>query len=70
MLSRQDRLEEAEAHYHAALRIQPAYAKAHNNLGTVLLRQGRVDEARRHFQACIDLDPACLEARRNLARMR
>ena len=36
---------EAVKHYEAALRAEPNYAEAHNNLGAVLLRQGRFEEA-------------------------
>ena len=40
-LAGQRRLEEAVAHYSAALRIKPDFAEAHNNLGLALAEQGQ-----------------------------
>src|SRR5204862_2597475 len=47
-LAKQGQLAEAEAQLTTALRLEPTYVEAHNNLGVVLTRQGKVDEALAH----------------------
>ena len=42
-------LGEAIKHYRQALRINPAYAQAHNDLGVALLREGKLTGATEHF---------------------
>lgn len=65
-LARQRRLDEAVAHYGAALRIKPDFAEAHNNLGLVLADQGKVGEAMRHYSEAVRVLPDYLEAHNNL----
>jgi Flp pilus assembly protein TadD len=60
-------VDEAIAHYQAALQIKPDYAEAHNNLGNALLQKGRVDEAITHYQAALQIKPDYAEAQNNLA---
>jgi Tfp pilus assembly protein PilF len=43
------KLAEAEAAYREAIRLEPGYSMAHNNLGSLLFSQHRLDEAREHF---------------------
>ncbi len=40
---------EAIKHFRQALRINPAYAPAHNNLGRAFLSVGKLTEATEHF---------------------
>ncbi|MFZ6718665.1 tetratricopeptide repeat protein [Undibacterium sp. Ji49W] len=43
--------------YRKALVIDPDFAKAHSNLGFVLMQQGRADEAERSLKQALALDP-------------
>ena len=52
--------------YREALRIDPGYANAHNNLGNVLLAQGKHEEAIREFREVVRLQPDSEVARKNL----
>ena len=54
------------AEYRRALRIKPAYADAHNNLGSVLSSLGRLDEAIDQYRAALRDDPSHAAARNNL----
>jgi tetratricopeptide (TPR) repeat protein len=49
-----------------ALRLQPDYAEAANNLGLALLAQGRLDEAPDHFREALRLKPDFAMASNNL----
>ena len=64
------RLDEAAAEYREALRIDPSYANAHNNLGNVLLSQKRYGEAIGEFEEVVRLQPASSAAKKNLAAAR
>jgi Tfp pilus assembly protein PilF len=59
-------MDEAIVHYQKALQITPDNAKAHNNLGNLLLQKGRVDEAIAHFQTALQITPDNAKARYNL----
>ena len=50
------------ASYARALAINPNYAEAHNNLGSVLKDQGKFDEAAAHYDQAILLRPDHAEA--------
>lgn len=63
------RLEEAVEHYLAALRIEPDYIEAHNNLGIALEIQGRPDEAIGHFQEALRAKPDDLKLHFNLGNI-
>jgi protein O-mannosyl-transferase len=60
LYSRQDKLTEAMQQYEAALRAEPNYAEAQNNLGTVLLCLRRFDEAVEHHLAAVRIRPEFL----------
>jgi tetratricopeptide (TPR) repeat protein len=57
---------EAIVYYKKALRISPGNAKAHINLGNVLLHENRVDEAIDHYQMALRINPNSAGARFNL----
>jgi tetratricopeptide (TPR) repeat protein len=63
------RLDKAIKEYQSALRIDPAYADAHNNLGWIYERQGRLDEAVAEYENAIQLDPNSIVTYRNLGRV-
>jgi tetratricopeptide (TPR) repeat protein len=56
-LYQQGKIQEANEHYEAAVRIQPHYLEARLNLCRVLIRQSRLDEALPHFAAILEDDP-------------
>lgn len=59
----------AMSDFRQALRLEPRYAKAHNNLGVLLERTHRTDEAAREYRAAIDNNPLMYEAYDNLATL-
>lgn len=60
---------EAIACYRKAIALDPEFADAHCNLGTVLYNQGRRAEARLCFQRALALSPGHLEAHFNLGNV-
>src|SRR5262249_44838362 len=60
---------EAVAELEAALRIDPQYAQAHNNLGALLQVAGRTAQARTEYERAIALRPDNVEARANLGQL-
>ena len=56
----------ARLHYQEALRIQPGYAEAHNNLAVILLKEGRIAEAEAGFREALKYKPDLAEAHNNL----
>ena len=67
LLSDSGRWDDAERHLREAIRIRPAYATAHFNLGLVLSDRGRLKDANRAFQKSLELQPPCLESHYFLA---
>ncbi|OGP29983.1 MAG: hypothetical protein A2038_13830 [Deltaproteobacteria bacterium GWA2_57_13] len=55
-------------HFREAVRINPAHAAAHNNLGYALLLQGKLEEAIAHFRQALRIQPGFAEAHENLRR--
>ena len=66
---RQDRLDEAIRHFYQALRINPDFAGAHNNLGIALARNRQPEDAAGHFNEALRLNPDFLSARNNLNKI-
>ena len=56
----------ALVHYTEALRLNPAYYKAHYNLGNLLSRQRRYEEAEAYFTEALRLNPGYADAHYNL----
>jgi tetratricopeptide (TPR) repeat protein len=54
------------AEYQAALRIQPRYANAHNDLGLALANSGRWQEAIAEYEAALGINPDLAQAHFNL----
>jgi len=65
-LAQQGKIEEAIAHYSAALSIKPDFVNSHNNLGLALLQRGEVEEAITHFSAALRYESDFPEAHNNL----
>ncbi len=61
------RMEEAEAHFRAALEHDAQNATLHFNLGCVFDEQGRFEEAVTHLKRAVELTPAYADAHFNLA---
>ena len=57
---REKRIDEAIAHYTAAIEEEPNYADAHNNLGGLFLDQKRYEEAVGHYRAALRINPGYL----------
>jgi len=53
-------------YYRQALKIDPDYAQAHNNLGRLLAARGNFDEAVDHFRQAIRAQPDFMAARESL----
>jgi len=66
LLVHEGRLDEGILHLRAALKLAPAYARAHNDLGAALGQQGHEDEALAEFGEALRLNPKLAEAHRNL----
>jgi tetratricopeptide (TPR) repeat protein len=62
----QSRTSEAIAEYKEALRLDPDYAEAHNNLGSALLLTGRTAEAIHEYEQALRSNPAYAKAHNNL----
>jgi len=58
--------QEAVAHLHEVLRLNPEDPEAHNNMGGALQRMGRYEDALREHEEALRLNPALVEARYNI----
>ena len=56
-------LDEAITEFKKAIRINPKYADAHNNLGNTYLNKGMLDEAIAEFKKALEIDPKYADAR-------
>jgi tetratricopeptide (TPR) repeat protein len=59
-------VDEAIREHQEALKLQPRFAVAHNNLGLALVQKGSLDEAIAHYQGALQLDPDYADAYNNL----
>ena len=66
LLSQQGKLEEAEAHYQAALRLKPEFVEAWYNLGVLEAKRGRMEEAAQDYAAALRIKPDHAEAHLSL----
>ena len=66
ILAGQGKLDEAVAHYRAAIKLKPDLEEAHNNLGMALARQGKLDEAILHYREAVKFRPDYVKAYCNL----
>jgi hypothetical protein len=64
------RLDQAESDFRRALALDPVYAKAHGNLGLVLLEKGDLPGAERSLQTALTLNPDDALARETLEEIR
>ncbi len=62
-------IDEAIAHFRAALALHPGHADAPGNLGQALIRQGRRDEALSSLKEAVRLQPGHAVAHLNLANL-
>ena len=63
------RTADAFAQYQEALRLDPDYAEAYNNLGILYAKAGQVEQARTQWETALKLKPGYEDARRNLQKL-
>jgi protein O-mannosyl-transferase len=66
-LTQRGQTEDALAHYHQALELNPRYGEAYYNLANALLRAQRVDDAITQYEKALELEPRIAAAHANLA---
>ena len=59
-------MEEAIDYFKEAIRIQPDFALAHNNLGNALFQKGAIKEAIGHYRKTLRLEPGLVSTQKNL----
>ena len=69
-LESQGRFEQAEAHYRAAAKINPAKPQMHYNIGNICMNRGNFDEAEIHFLKALELWPDFPRGNNNLGYLR
>jgi tetratricopeptide (TPR) repeat protein len=69
LLTRLDRLDDAEARFRESLVCDPRFAQAHYQLGLVLDKRGSAEPAVAELEEAARLDPASAEAQYALARV-
>jgi tetratricopeptide (TPR) repeat protein len=62
LLSQQGKLDEAEAHYRAALQLKPELVEGWYNLGILEAKRGRMEEAARDYATALRIKPDHAEA--------
>src|SRR6266446_3926055 len=65
-LARKGRSDEAVIHYNEAIRLQPYYADAYYNRGSVLFAKGRTDEAVADWEKTLQIEPGYADAHTGL----
>ncbi len=68
-LAQQGRFDEAVRGFEQAIRLQPGFAEAHNNLGNIFLFQRKFDQAVACYRQALQLNPASAEAFHNLGNV-
>jgi len=68
LLGHEGDLDQVAAHYRETLRHAPYYARAHANLGIVLLRQRKYEQSLKHLREAVRLNPRLVPAWTNLGR--
>ena len=63
-------LKTALEHFRLVVKLNPRHARAHNNIGTVLMNAGDAAGAGRHLEAAVTADPNFVEAYNNLGSVR
>ena len=66
---KQGRLDKAINYFSEALRLNPEFAEAHNNLGVVLARLGKFEDAGVHFREALRIKPGYVHAKNNLNKI-
>ncbi len=64
-----DQPRQAEAAYRTALRLDPGFLPARNNLAMLLSRHGRLKEAEQQYLSALETDPNYIPIRDNLTRL-
>jgi tetratricopeptide (TPR) repeat protein len=64
---KRDRLQDAKRFYQEALRLDPGYVDALNNLGVIYIRDKEYTAAQRSFERAVRLKPGYVDAHYNLA---
>ncbi|MGD8226646.1 MAG: tetratricopeptide repeat protein [Desulfobacteraceae bacterium] len=64
---KRDRLQDAKRFYQEALRLDPGYVDALNNLGVIYIRDREYTAAQRNFERAVRLRPGYVDAHYNLA---
>jgi tetratricopeptide (TPR) repeat protein len=65
-LARKGQSDEAMVHYEEAIKLQPNYADAYYNRGTVLFAKGRIDEAIADWEKTLQIQPNDADAHTGL----
>ena len=63
------RFQEALDAYNHAIKIQPGYAVAYNNIGLALVEKNEIRKAKRAYTEAIKLAPNYTDAHRNFSRI-
>jgi tetratricopeptide (TPR) repeat protein len=69
LLSQQGDLDQAEAHYQAALQLQPSLVEAWYNLGALEAKRGKTQEAAQDYAAALRIKPDYVEAHLSLGAL-
>jgi tetratricopeptide (TPR) repeat protein len=69
LLSRLDRLDEAEPLFRESVRVEPRFPQGHYQLGTALEKKGRAEEAVKELEEAARLDASYAEPHYALARL-
>ena len=68
MLAKMHQVPEAVEEFIQALKVDPANAYAHNDLGIAMVQRGDMKNALEQFSEAVQIDPSYVDARQNLER--